>query len=102
MRVTKVIGDKVLVQLEELPSKVGSILLPQGSYTGKEAVATVLKVGTGISTRKGRVPLDLKEGDRVCVVRQHEKTDTQEMIQAVLGDGMLILPSSAILYVVES
>lgn len=96
MRECKVrpLGTRVIVELDELPGQIGSIYLPDGAYMEAEGFATVLRVGPGHWTKSGkRIPVPLEEGDRVLVIRLHERTSTQEGLQAVpeIGPGRLVL-----------
>ena len=87
----KAIGEHVVVKVDEKPDRHGDLYLPQGSVERAEAWATVLSVGDGEWTKKGRVPFDFFPGDRVLIIRLHEKMMTQEVIQSSLGEGFLIL-----------
>jgi len=87
----RVLNHKLLVKLDPSPEVIGSIIVPNGSYTRSECWATVVNVGTGVDTRKGRVPIDLKKGDRVLVIRMHELTSSNKGYQAMLGKGYVFL-----------
>jgi co-chaperonin GroES (HSP10) len=88
-------GEHVVVKVDEKPDKHGDLYLPQGSVEQAEAWATVLSVGHGESTKVGWVPFDFAPGDRVLIIRLHEKMMTQEIIQSSLGEGFLILKAGS-------
>lgn len=87
----RVLGARLLVRLDEGVKQIGSIIVPDGSYERCECWATVIGVGTGIDTRKGRIPLSVKKGDRILVIRMHELTSSNEKYQALLGDRCIFI-----------
>lgn len=97
----RALGKWMLMWLVPREEKVGSIIIPQGTYTKAEDFAVVVSVGRGIPTRKKIVPHGVVEGDVVIVVRIHEITATQKAVQAELGQGFVFLQENDIEGVVE-
>jgi chaperonin GroES len=63
----KLLGDRVLVELDAEEPKVGHIWIPQDARK-KNTEGTVVAVGTGGRGKDGsRKPFDVKPGDRVLV-----------------------------------
>ena len=88
----RVIGARLLIKLDPAPERVGSILLPEGSLEENHCGATVVAVGTGIETTRGRRPIDdVQKGDRIQVIRMHELTSTNDRIQEKFGDGYVFI-----------
>lgn len=94
-------GQWILIRMDALPEKSGSLFLPQGSFERWEGLATVESVGKGIPTTRGWRPHDVKEGDRVIVARAHARTSTGEQIQETLGEGRLFVRWNDIMGVLE-
>ena len=85
------VGDRVLIRREEVQEKKGNIFL-HGAVFVKPPVGEVLTVGTGrLTSRKVRIPIDLKEGDRVAF----DKDAGTEVV--IKGESLLIIKSSDIL-----
>lgn len=98
----RLLNDRLIVELEKKPEMIGVIHVPDGAYTDTNGMAKVLAVGPGRELPNGtRVPVDVKVGQRVCIIRLHERTSTQEQLQETLGEGQLILREDDILYVEE-
>jgi co-chaperonin GroES (HSP10) len=87
----RALGTHVLVKLDEVPDKIGSIIVPDGSYERSECWAIVVSPGTGIDTKKGRIPLDFKKDDRVMVIRMQALVESNKQTQADMGDGVIWL-----------
>jgi len=84
------------VVLEKLPNKkkIGSIILTSEKKAGN--VATVIAVGEGKLDENGkRIPLNLKEGDRV-IYREYSGTDYEED-----GHQYILIHEEDILAVIE-
>ncbi len=71
----KPIGNKILVKVHpNSDTSDGGIYIGQATTTfvhnraktTQETVGTVIAVGTGVETKKGRRPIDCKVGDVVC------------------------------------
>ena len=84
------LGLYVLVRLDPSEKQVGSIIIPEGKYLESECFATVEGVGTG-KIPKGRVKMDVKDGDRILMIRMHERTSSNEKMQKRLGDGRIFI-----------
>lgn len=106
--------DNILVKIDPLPEMMGSGILvrPQGAYDDAKGWATVIAVGPGrwaSRLRKGavaspenkpvRLPMGLEPGDRIYTIRVHEKVATQRAIQAMFGEGYLMLKPADVLCV---
>jgi len=94
-------GQWILVRMEALPEKAGSIWLPQGSFERWEGRAVVESVGRGIPTKQGWKPHDVKPGDVVIIARAHARTSTGERMQEALGEGRIFIRWNDIMCVVE-
>lgn len=63
----KPLGDRVLIEFQDNPGKIGSIHVP-ASVSQSRRRGTVLAVGPGRRTENGElVPMSLKEGDVVVL-----------------------------------
>ena len=60
----KPVLDWILIQPEEETKQVNSIQLPD-SARNKPTKGTVLAIGSGHLTENGKIPLELKEGDKI-------------------------------------
>jgi chaperonin GroES len=69
--IKKLLGDRCLVRMDEPPSKVGSIIIPdryRESYKGKAIIGTVELLGTGKRKEDGtREPFEFGVGSRVRI-----------------------------------
>ena len=61
--------DRVLIQVDKLPEKVGELYMPQ-TLKDKPQEATVIRLGTGLRNADGsRVPFDVKPKDRIIIAK---------------------------------
>lgn len=91
----KPLGDRVLVRAEENEDTLPSGLVIPDTAKEKPQEGYVLAVGPGAYVEGKRVPLDVKEGDRV-VYSKYGGTEIK-----VDGEELLILSERDILAVVE-
>jgi chaperonin GroES len=91
MKITP-LGDRVIVRaLEEAESKVGGIIIPDTAKE-KPQQGEVVAVGPGKRQKSGdRVPLEVKEGDRIL----YGKYSGNEV--TIDGEKLLILHEEEIL-----
>jgi chaperonin GroES len=62
------IGNRAIVRRDEIPQKIGNVLIPDQFHEGRKPVtATVLAVGPGKWKNGKRVPPDINVGDRVIL-----------------------------------
>ena len=61
----KPLGDRVLIKIEETDNALPSGLVLQDTAKEKPQEGTVIAVGPGSYHEGTRIPLDVKEGDRV-------------------------------------
>ena len=90
----KPLGDRVLVRVEETDEKLPSGLVLPDTAKEKPQEGTILAVGPGGYIDGKRVPLDVKEGDRV-IFSKYGGTEVK-----VAGEELLILSERDILAVV--
>ncbi len=91
----KPLGDRVLVRPEDTDEALPSGLVIPDTAKEKPQEGTVLAIGPGAYFEGKRVPLDVKEGDRV-VYSKYGGTEVK-----VDGEELLILSERDILAVVS-
>jgi co-chaperonin GroES (HSP10) len=96
-------GYYTFVKLDPLSEKIGDLLWRPGDAYGADDIkawATVVSVGPGIWSKKiGHLPVGVKPGDRVYVIRVHEKVATQQEVQHLFGKGYMVLKPSDLMMV---
>jgi co-chaperonin GroES (HSP10) len=98
--------DWVVVELDPLPNKVGSLFIPDnGSGAERVRTGTIVDTGPGKCTKKGkRIPLGVAKGEKVAFFRENLEHQQGKQIQRLMNefeDGKGLIRSSDILYVVE-
>lgn len=91
----KPLGDRVLVRPEETDEALPSGLVIPDTAKEKPQEGTVLAVGPGGFVDGQRVPMDVKEGDRV-IFSKYGGTEVR-----VEGEDLLILSERDILAVIQ-
>jgi len=91
----KPLGDRVLVRAEENEDTLPSGLVIPDTAKEKPQEGFVLAVGPGAYVEGKRIPLDVKEGDRI-VYSKYGGTEIK-----VDGEELLILSERDILAIVE-
>lgn len=91
----KPLGDRVLVRVEEAEEALPSGLVIPDTAKEKPQEGSVLAVGPGAISDGKRVPLDVKEGDRI-IFSKFGGTEVK-----VGGEELMILNERDILAVVE-
>lgn len=91
----KPLGDRVLVRVEEAEESLPSGLVIPDTAKEKPQEGSVLAVGPGAISDGKRVPLDVKEGDRI-IFSKFGGTEVK-----VGGEELMILNERDILAVVE-
>lgn len=91
----KPLGDRVLVRVEEAEESLPSGLVIPDTAKEKPQEGSVLAVGPGAISDGKRVPLDVKEGDRI-IFSKFGGTEVK-----VGGEDLMILNERDILAVVE-
>jgi co-chaperonin GroES (HSP10) len=99
------LGDWVLVRLDPLPEKVGTIFVT-GSSAERLRTATVKLVGPGRRCANGmrRVPIGVVPGERVAFWREHLEHQQGKQLMGVLaelGDDLGLIREGDILYAFE-
>jgi chaperonin GroES len=90
----KPLGDRVLVRAEDTDEALPSGLVIPDTAKEKPQEGTVLAVGEGAYHEGKRIPLDVKEGDRI-IFSKYGGTEVK-----VDGEELLILSERDILAVV--
>lgn len=86
----KILGDRVMIKVDEAPKTEGGIILPETAQT-KPQQGTVIAVGEGRYTEDGMlIAPDVKEGDVVLFAKYGGNEITDE------GEDYKILESSLI------
>lgn len=78
----KPLHDYILIEKPQTDDKIGSLYLPETAIE-RSSVATVLAVGPGLYKKGKRVPLQVKEGDKILLTKflgQEFKVDGKEVI----------------------
>jgi co-chaperonin GroES (HSP10) len=92
--------DWILVKLDPVDHRQGSIILPLGQVY---RTATVLRVGPGRALKSGaRAPVGVKAGDRVTFRREHLEHQQGKQIMSVLqdlGEDLGLIREPDVLYV---
>lgn len=96
-------NDRILVQMDPLPDKIGSGLLFRPN---EDAHETILGTGVVISTGPGkypknsdeRIPVGVEPGEGVVFIRYLEKTHTnQQLAQHLDNDQIIVQPNDILL-----
>ena len=90
----KPLGDRVLLKVEETENALPSGLVIPDTAKEKPQEGTVLAVGPGAYHEGQRIPLDVKEGDRV-IFSKYGGTEVK-----VGGEDLMILNERDILAIV--
>ncbi|MHA2335076.1 MAG: co-chaperone GroES [Candidatus Hodarchaeales archaeon] len=92
----KPLKDKILIKADkDKEESTGGILIPEGSKEDVHKWGTVVAVGTGRVSRKGkRIPLEVRVGDRVLYVFALEKTETGKSIKAYVEEDQFLISES--------
>lgn len=90
----KPLGDRVLIKVEETENALPSGLVIPDTAKEKPQEGTVLAAGPGAYHEGQRIPLDVKEGDRV-IFSKYGGTEVK-----VAGEDLMILNERDILAIV--
>lgn len=96
------LGDQVLVLCDTIPQNDGMIILPHGN---RVRTGTVHAVGPGRPSKRGRAPVEVKEGERIAFFREHlEHRQGKEIVHrlAELDGDWGLLREEDILFVVPA
>lgn len=94
-KIKRMMTDRLLVQRDEAPNKIGEIYLPDNARDDKAMTGTVLAVGPGRLLDNGQLePMTVKVGERVCFAK-YSGNDTAEK----LGKNTIILSQRDLLAV---
>jgi len=86
----RILGDRVMIKVDEAPETEGGILLPETAQE-KPQRGTIVVVGEGTRTEDGElIPSDLQEGD-VVIFAKYGGTDITDE-----GEDYKILETSQI------
>lgn len=100
----RLLNDHILVKLDEIPEKSGSIFMT-GADARRVRTGTVTQIGPGKRTKKDAlVPMYVKVGDRVAFFRENLEHSQGKRVQAILGefDGNIgLLKQLDVLFVFE-
>jgi co-chaperonin GroES (HSP10) len=100
----RLMNDCILVRLDEIPAKSGSIFLT-GADARRVRTGTVTQTGPGKRTKRGAlVPMEVKVNDRVAFFRENLEHQQGKKVQAILGefDGNIgLLKQPDVLFVFE-
>lgn len=91
----KPLGDRVLVRVEEAEEALPSGLVIPDTAKEKPQEGTVLAVGPGAISDGKRVPLEIKEGDRI-IFSKFGGTEVK-----VEGEELMLLNERDVLAIVE-
>lgn len=91
----KPLGDRVLVRVEEPEDTLPSGLVVPDTAKEKPQEGTVLAVGPGSYNDGKRIPLDVKEGDRI-IFSKFGGTEVK-----VEGEDLMLLNERDLLAIVE-
>lgn len=104
----RLLRDRVLVEhddtLEKERLSEGGIIVPEGSYTHEHEIftwGTVISTGPGRWGKSGRIPCDVKPGDRVYYNRFLRKSKEGRQFDDKFGGGYVILEEHKDILAVE-
>jgi len=93
--------DWLLVKMDPIPEKVGSLFTVHGDRVRQ---AVVLSVGPGrVRSDGGRIPVGVEKGERVAFYRENLEHQQGKQLVAMLkdlGDDLGLIRASDILFVV--
>jgi co-chaperonin GroES (HSP10) len=93
------INDWILVKMDPVETRVGSIYVPDGVDHYK---ATVVSSGPGKELSTGvRQPTELVPGDRVVFSRAHGEHKQGKLLLQMLGSDHLLIKPSDVLFAFE-
>lgn len=100
----KPLHDWILVRLEPLPEKIGSLFTLHGD---RVRTAVVLDVGPGVHKpgSNTRVPVGVDKGERVAFFREHlEHKQGKQLVSALkeVGDDLGLIRATDVLFVIAA
>ena len=89
--------DWLVVALDELPEKQGSIVLVHG---GRVRTGTVLEVGPGKKDGADYLPPDVSVGDKIAFFRENLEHKQGRTLLTYLEEGKALLRAADVLFVI--
>lgn len=94
-------NDWVLVNIDPLPNKKGSIFVLEDSTVNTVRTGTVVSTGRGKKTSTGVIPTGLEKGEKVAFFRWNLEHKNGQQISAFLegiGEELGLIKASDILF----
>ncbi len=103
----RMIGENILIKVDETPDRVGLIHLPTGAMTNVTNTATILAYGYKYTSKKvngavvnGKIPIPgLEPGLKCLFVRFLAEQDSNKQLQRRIEEGVIRIKPDDILLV---